>query len=160
MLSKILSKSSCAKCRVCCVFDKYDVWETPVINDALRGKIEKSYPEQKFVSKGEKSSLFIMEPAADGLFYCPMLTETGCALGDEKPFDCRIWPFRIMRVGGLRAITLSPVCESVFSLPMKEIFDFAKELAPKVFAYADENPDIVKDYEEGYPIILTERNSK
>ncbi|MFR2154515.1 MAG: hypothetical protein ACLS48_07625 [[Eubacterium] siraeum] len=29
MLTEILSREACAKCRVCCVFDKDDIWEIP-----------------------------------------------------------------------------------------------------------------------------------
>ncbi len=160
MLTEILSRETCAKCRICCTFDKYDIWETPVITKELKEKIEKDFSDVKFIEKGH-SYLFRMENADEnGIFYCPVLTEKGCALGDEKPFDCRIWPFRIMNFNGTRVISLSPVCESVFSLPVKKIRETAEKLSDTIFSYADKNPDIVKPYDESYPIIISERNSK
>lgn len=160
MLSKILSRETCAECRLCCSFDSYDIWETPVISKSLRAEIEKKFPDVKYIPRGE-SYLFRMEnPDEKGLFYCPMLTDRGCALGNDKPFDCMIWPFRIMNMNGTRVIALSPVCKSVFALPMDILHEFAEEIAPKIFGYADTNPDIVKDYDESYPVLIAERNSK
>lgn len=160
MLEKILSKKTCAECRVCCSFDNYDIWETPVISDKLKSEIEKIRPEQKFVSHGQ-SWLFRMDKAdSDELFYCPMLTETGCILGNKKPFDCNIWPLRVMNLNGSRVISISPVCKSVFELPMVTLREFAEEVAGEIFAYSDENPDIVKEYDENYPILIVRKNSK
>ena len=65
-----------------------------------------------------------------------------------------------MNFEGVRVITLSPVCESVFSLPIKTIRETAEKLSSAIFSYADENPDIVKPYDDSYPIILSERNNK
>ena len=53
MLRNILSPETCAKCRICCIFDKYDVWETPVVSAELYEKIHAARPELKFVSKGD-----------------------------------------------------------------------------------------------------------
>ncbi len=160
MLGKILSKATCADCRVCCSFDNYDLWETPVVSDSVKALAETKIPDVKFVPRGESYLFRMDDPDGDGLYFCPALTETGCILGDEKPFDCKIWPYRIMNLAGVRVITLSPVCESVFALPIKTVVDTARELAPTIFAYADENPDIVKDYIDGHAILIVEKSSK
>lgn len=158
MLSKILSKEECSKCRICCSFDSYDLWETPVINTHLASKILQEYaPKQQFVRKDDHF-LFKMEREPDeDLYYCSVLDhEKGCILGDDKPFDCKIWPLRIMELDGKRVITLSPVCPVVFKKPMDEIMETAKALSEEIFKYADENPGAVKKYLEGYPILVTE----
>lgn len=125
MLKKILSGKTCAECRICCSFDAYDIWETPVINDELKEKILEIKPQQKFITK-DNNYLFRMEEADDGLFYCPMLSEKGCVLGDEKPFDCRIWPFRVMKYEDRLLITISPICPSLFNTPLNDIMEFLK----------------------------------
>ena len=51
MLKKILSGDSCAQCRLCCVFDRYDVWETPVFTEEIRRKILEAKPGTEFISK-------------------------------------------------------------------------------------------------------------
>ena len=61
MLSKILSKEECAKCRICCCFDSYDIWETPYISQTLASKILQEYaPKQEFIKK-ENHFLFKMD---------------------------------------------------------------------------------------------------
>ncbi len=155
MLTEILSRKECANCRVCCVFDKTDVWEMPLITSDLAARLEKDYPEIKLKKTHENAGCKVIDAEFDkkGLCTCPLLTEKGCALGEEKPYDCRIWPFRVMKKGNLLLLTLSPVCESVSSLPVNRISEFAAKIAPKIFEEAERNPEMVKNYEDGYPVF-------
>lgn len=152
-----MTKDECAKCKICCSFDSYDLWETPVITDEIYQRVLELKPEQKF-SDASGTRLFVMEREPDrDLYYCPMLDhKSGCMLKDEKPFDCRIWPLRIMRFEGRRVIVISPVCPTMFSKPLKDLKAVAKKLAPVIFSEADLEPDIVKPYIIGYPILVTE----
>lgn len=153
MLKEILSGESCASCRLCCVFDRDDCWEMPLVTPESAAEITDRYPEVKIIPAGENKlcGIFDSEYDSDGLTRCPMLTESGCKLGDGKPFDCRIWPFRVMRKDGCLLLTLSPVCETVSSLPVSKISDFAAKIADSVFEEAKRNPEMIKDYVEGYP---------
>ncbi len=155
MLSKILSKEECAKCRICCCFDSSDIWEAPVITQSKADEILKDYnSEQKFLNKDDHYILDMKKEADKDLFYCSMLdNQSGCIMKDKKPFDCRIWPFRIMDLNGTNVITLSPVCPVVKTRSLEELSDFAKELAPIVFKEAKVNPQIIKPYINGYPIL-------
>lgn len=161
MLSEILSKSECAKCRICCSFDSYDLWETPVVTDEIKALALEINPKQEF-STASGARLFIMQKEPDeDLYFCPMLDhKTGCKLGDKKPFDCRIWPFRIMDFEGRRVIVISPVCPTVFHKPLDELKSFAKKLAPVIFAEADKTPEMVKKYIVGYPILVVEDKAR
>ncbi len=155
MLKNILKSSDCASCRLCCVFDKYDIWETPVLDDELKNFVSERYPETAFVKKGG-GWIFRMNEAEDGLYYCPMLDpSSGCMLGDGKPFDCRIWPYRIMTLGGHRVISIASICPSMYKKPLSELCEELEKdgLAEKIAAFADARPDIVKPYENGYPIL-------
>ncbi len=155
MLKKILDGKSCAECRLCCVFDRYDVWETPVFTDEIKKKILEKNPHTEFIRK-EGGWIFKADEFDDeGLFSCPALTPKGCMLGDEKPFDCRIWPYRIMEIGGRRAITIASICDELYNRPLSQLVEFLKEgLADDIFAYADAHPEIVKPYFEGYPVLM------
>ena len=161
MLKKILKSESCAKCRLCCVFDRYDVWETPVFTEEIYKLICAEKPDTEFISKDGGFIFKVKELDENELFTCPALTETGCMLGDDKPFDCRIWPFRIMDVGGRRAIAIASICREMYSRPLSELVDFLKKgPADEIFAYADLHPEIVKPYYDGYPVLLFEKESK
>lgn len=155
MLTEILSRSECAECRVCCVFDRSDVWEMPLITPDLAEKLKADYPEIKLKKISEKASCQVTDAEFDGegLCTCPLLTEKGCALGENKPFDCRIWPFRVMKKGNLLLLTLSPVCGSVSSLSVAKVSEFVPEIAPKILEEVKRNPEMVKEYIEGYPIF-------
>lgn len=153
MLKKILSPETCGNCRVCCVFDRSDIWEIPLISPVLYKNISEKHPKLSMIPRGN-SYVFNMKFNDDGLTYCPALSDTGCALGANKPFDCRIWPLRVMKKGENTVITLSPVCEHV-SPNNKTVKELAEELAPTIFEEADKNPDIIKDYIEGYPVLVT-----
>lgn len=159
MLKNILKSSDCASCRICCVFDKYDIWETPVLDNDLKERVSERFPELAFVRKGD-GWLFRMEESGDGLFYCPALDrDSGCILGADKPFDCKIWPYRIMEFGGKRVISIASICPTMFAKPLSELCAELEHdgLAEKIFAFADAHPDIIKPYEDGYPILKAGR---
>lgn len=161
MLKKILNSKTCAECRLCCVFDRYDVWETPIFTEEIKNKILISNPDAEFIRKDNNYIFKVGEINEDQLFSCPALTENGCVLGDEKPFDCRIWPYRIMNVGGKKAITIASICDELYNRPLSQLVGLLKqELADIIFAYANEHPEIVKPYYEGYPVLMFEQEHK
>lgn len=154
MLTKILSRDACAKCRVCCGFTEDDKWEIPLVFSELRERLGGSVP---LVPRGGEY-VFDMSFDGDKIVMCPMARENGCALGDNKPFDCRIWPFRVNDLAGKRVITVSPVCGTVFSLPLSTLTGFLNEdgFADMLFRTAKLHPDMVKPYMDGYPILAVE----
>lgn len=158
MLKKILDGKCCAECRICCIFDSSDVWETPVFTAEIKDKIINYDPSVKFIPKDGGFVLKVEELKDGEIFSCPALTEKGCILGDEKPFDCRIWPYRIMKVGGKRAITIASICGELYNRPLSQLVGFLQDgLAQKIFSYAEEHPEIVKPYEDGYPVLMFEK---
>lgn len=153
MLKKILDQRSCAECRLCCGFDSSDIWEIPVFT----AETAKRMPDTEFTEKNGGFIVKTPELKDEEIFFCPALTDKGCSLGDEKPFDCRIWPFRIMEIGGKRAITIASVCKKLYNRPLSELTAFLEEgLADKIFSYADKHPEIVKPYCTGYPALIFE----
>lgn len=156
MLSKILDKSSCAKCRVCCGFVEDDKWEIPLIFTEMRSAVEQKLGV-KLIPRGNEF-VFDMEFDGDKLVYCPAVSENGCTLGELKPFDCMIWPFRVNWLGERQVITISPVCEAVSDLPLSKITEFvhADGFAKRLFEESRKHPDMVKPYIDGYPIVAVE----
>ena len=152
-LNKILSSESCGKCRVCCGFTKDDIWEIPLVYAENKAQVEEMLGAG-LIPRGNEF-VFDMNFGGGDISYCPAISEHGCTLGELKPFDCAIWPFRVNSLGSARVITVSPVCETVFSLPLKTLSDFVNSggFADSVFAEAEKHPDMVKPYIEGYPIL-------
>ncbi len=156
MLKKILNSDTCKGCRVCCGFDENDKWEIPLIFSEIREKVEDKLG-MRLLPRGNEY-VFDMEFDGDKVVYCPALGENGCTLGELKPFDCLIWPFRVNSLGDYKVITVSPVCGSVSSLPLETLTRFVNEdgFARKLFEAAAEHPDMVKPYINGYPILAVE----
>lgn len=80
---------------------------------------------------------------------CPFLKNgSGCILPPElKPFDCSIWPFRIIRKkDNTLWLVLTPTCREINLIPLEEIKAFAREdlLAP-IKAYVKNHPEIIKE---------------
>lgn len=153
MLKEILSPNSCKSCRMCCVFDRDDVWEIPVFSNEKRTALFEEMPEAAIKPVNGGGFVFEMEFDEEGLAYCPALSENGCTLKESKPFDCKIWPFRVMERGGELFLTLAPLCEAVNGLDEAVLGQFAQKLAPAVFDEAEKNPSIVKPYVDGYKIF-------
>ena len=97
MLRKILSPETCAACRLCCGFDCTDTWEFPVLPQETVEAMHRMGVSPKLVPAGEEQTFAAPPLRGEELFFCPMLCETGCTMGSEKPFDCKVWPFRMMR---------------------------------------------------------------
>ncbi len=161
MLSGILSKEDCSKCKICCEFDDSDLWETPVIYEDGMKSILEINPAQEFLEKdfgGGKLRLLKLHKQDDSLYPCTMLDRTkGCMLGkNNKPFDCKIWPLRVMKKGKKTVIALSPVCPVIAEKPIADVKAVAEDLADEIFAQAKLHPEIVKDYIDCYKILVEE----
>lgn len=160
MLSKILSKEECAACRFCCSFRRQSAWETPLFTKDKVEELKEKYGE--FEVKEYKDSYTLK---LDNLYQtdseeeeapCPFLDdEKGCILSDEdKPFDCKIWPLRVMEKEGRQHIVLTPTCPSVnrSADKLKELV--WEGLGREILQYAGDWPDMVKDYREDFIEIM------
>ncbi|MBQ3714348.1 MAG: hypothetical protein II892_02030 [Fibrobacter sp.] len=158
MLSSILSKSSCAACKFCCSFRRQSLWETPLFPPEVAEKL--SNPNEYGVVGEFRDGQIILggyrtddpEEEVPCTFLDP---HKGCILKPEdKPFDCSIWPLRIMRKDGELVIALTPSCPSIGATPRPELIELVKSgLGEQIFEYAKTHPYIVKEYREGFPVV-------
>ena len=90
---------------------------------------------------------------------CPYLSETGCVLSaDEKPWDCKIWPLRVMKKDGEIVIALTPTCPEINKMEIAEVQKFVEEnLKEDLFSYAEAHPYLVKKYHEGFPVLAVKQ---
>ena len=158
MLSKILSKNSCAACKFCCSFRRQSLWETPLFPPEVVEKLSK--PNEYGVVGEFRDGQIILggyrtddpEEEVPCTFLDP---HKGCILKPEdKPFDCSIWPLRIMDKDGELVIALTPTCPAIGATPRRELIELVKNgLGENIFEYAKTHPYIVKEYKEGFPVI-------
>ncbi len=157
MLEKILKQETCANCRFCCQFDCTDLWELPVLPEETAKAVQRLRPAVQLVDVGTEQTF--AAPALEGetLFSCPMLGEHGCCMGKDKPFDCKIWPFRMMLdKEGVCRIAVSEFCHGMEAYTDQELREFLQQggLAETILDYAETHPSHKKPYAEEYRFIL------
>lgn len=163
MLSEILSKKTCAKCKFCCSFRRKSLWETPLFSDEAMQKL--SQPNEYGVvanfrdRRTQLENLYRTEDPEEEVPCTFLDPQQGCILkGEDKPFDCSIWPLRVMDKDGKLVIALTPTCPSIGAEPSEKLIKIvANGLGQKIFEYAKKNPYIVKQYRDNYPIITEQQ---
>jgi len=172
MLSKVLKKETCAGCKFCCSFRRGSLWETPSFPLDTVEKLEKTggcHSDGKSVSfeiEKNKNGVYgkmdlipnYQTNEADEEVACFFLDRNkGCVLSDEdKPFDCKIWPLRIMEKDAQWVIALTPTCPAVNKAGIEKVKALVeRELGQTIYSYAKANPFIVKQYKTGFPILKT-----
>ena len=170
MLSSILSKTSCAACKFCCSFRRQSLWETPLFPPEVAEKLSR---ENEYGVVGEFAQVgrdgqnvqdacrLVLEnnyrtDDPEEEVPCTFLDpQKGCILkGEDKPFDCCIWPLRIMDKDGKLVIVLTPTCPAIGATPDKALVDLVQGgLGERIFDYVKTHPYIIKEYREGFPIV-------
>ena len=168
MLSSLLTKKRCAACKFCCSFRRQSLWETPLFPPEVVEKL--SLPNEYGVvgvfrtvddPQNSCAGRLVLENnyrTADPEEEVPctfLNPQNGCVLKPEdKPFDCSIWPLRIMNKDGELVIALTPTCPSIGAVPNQALNELVKNgLGEKILAYAKAHPYIIKEYRADFPII-------
>jgi len=131
MIQELLSPRDCAECRGCCIFAAHELWEAP--ETALPLKPHGEY------------------------FACRHLSESGCSLGESKPADCAMYPFRVMTFEERKVIALSRFCKAVNALPLSQLTAFA-DANTQAFLDCEDCGALVKDYNHEYVILKVLEN--
>ena len=176
MLSSILKKSDCAACKFCCSFRRTSLWETPIFSKEDVEKLIALYPNAKFRPLNKTS--FTIDISSnyktqnpDEEAPCPFLNPNeGCILPSElKPFDCKIWPLRVVSLPSedeksetadctentKLAVALTPTCPAINKIPEEQVQNLVTSgLGKTILEYAKEHPDIIKEYSEFLSKIL------
>ncbi len=152
MLSKVLKKETCANCRICCEFEKADEWEIPVINENLKDWLEEKGVKTININGCVKYDL---EFEGNETKFCPFHSkQIGCTLDKEnKPFDCKIWPVRIMNNNGKKVLAVAKLCPNFKDDKSKLINLVNEELEEKIKDYIAKNPYLINDLKEDYQVI-------
>ena len=167
MLSKVLKRAACAECKFCCSFRRQSLWETPLFPMETVEKLEREgYHFIKCMEGDARYGRMDLEGCyrtedSEEEARCSFLdAERGCILPDEdKPFDCKIWPLRIMRKpDGELAIALTPTCPEISRQPLAVMEELVRSgLGEKIYAYAAEHPFIIKEYRKEFPVLMTRK---
>ncbi|MBR4224040.1 MAG: hypothetical protein IKR73_04460 [Oscillospiraceae bacterium] len=118
---RYLTEDDCAKCRECCVFDRYDVYDTPLITEEDAQRIRLIYSDIRFTPRpcgdcGQDAYIFDMICDGD-VRICPALGSNGCILDGCRPLDCVLYPYMIVGIGQRRYAAVSDLCPVYRKLP-------------------------------------------
>lgn len=154
MLSKILKTEDCKCCKKCCKFFLDEDWDIPLLTESEKNLHE--FNPNIVYSHSKLWKINILGLNNEIKTSCPFLDESiGCILSDNKPFECKIWPFHIMkRNGNELLITLSKECPIINKCDKEKIIAIAIDNKDKLFKVAFEYPEILKHFSDDYEIIL------
>jgi Fe-S-cluster containining protein len=161
MLGKVLKKETCAECRFCCSFRRCSLWETPLFPMETVEKIENKKFVRRTVGGADCGQMDLNykyktdDPQEEAA--CEFLDpQKGCTLSaDDKPFDCKIWPLRIMRKDGRLVIALTPTCPAINEVGEQRMRELVHDgLGTTIRDYAAAHPFIIKDYKDGFLVLM------
>lgn len=157
MLTGIFTPEDCAACKLCCNFRKCSAWETPSLEDELIYLLqEEAVPLYK---RADGSTTFYLHFCTDSEIEtanCPMLNpDAGCTLPRElRPFECRIWPLRLMKRGSSLVIGLYKNCPALKGDTFERLKQYATgDLLQELLHYAQRHPKSVRELDDAYTII-------
>jgi len=154
MLSKILKAEDCKRCKKCCNFFLSEDWDIPLFTES---EMNLNIINSNIVFYRSKLwKIRILGLNNEKRTPCPFLDEsTGCILKDNKPFECKIWPFQIMKSNKSKSlIALSKECPIINMYGKDELIAIAQENKDVLFKVAREYPEILKNFNNDYEVIL------
>lgn len=156
MIKEMLSPGECARCRECCVFEAGEAFALPVITDRVRDICRREFPLVRFAERPGGGYMFDIRSYADenGLCPCPVLTPKGCALGDEKPFECSIFPLRVCSDGDSVYIVLDSACHVMAQKDTDMIKDYLRGGAGERIVKRAGDSGCIRTFSPMYATIL------
>lgn len=161
MLSKFITKEDCAACGFCCSFRRCSLWETPVFTEENIEAIPQQDCLNTFVKDNiiygtyDLSSKYLTSDSEEEV-PCPFLNPNkGCTLNVQaKPWDCSIWPLRVMKKDNLTVIALTPTCPTMNKRDINDLREFVNNnLREQLIDYANKHPYLIKEYRDDFIII-------
>lgn len=154
----ILNVEDCQACRRCCRFDPDEMEDAPTFNDKQKERAMRDFAEAdiRFQQRGKLWQIMLQKIPGQEKYICPVFDAASarCRVYDYDIFDCRTWPYYIMRKDGRIVMTLSPDCPVVNEKDREMLVRFAKEtIGPRMIEAVKQNPDLITDY-HGNAIIL------
>ncbi len=153
-MKSVLDKEACARCRICCSFVNADVWEAPAFNEKEyniianhrkinSGVFEKICDEYRAVYHFENEKEILLCPCLD--------EEKGCVMGDDKPFECKLWPIRVFEIEGEIRIGVSKLCpEFLEETEQKLRILMGEGIMDRITEEIEKNPSVVREYTDEY----------
>ncbi len=158
MLEEILSPKDCARCGFCCSFRRQSLNLTPNFAKETIDEIKKRYPEARFKERPDGAVTIDIDDCyrtddSNEEALCPF-NRKGCILPDDlKPFDCKLWPFRLMKKEDSLLLALVPSCPHIKKDDPAVFEKTASAVAKAAKEYAKDHPEIIIDHRPDYEVV-------
>ncbi|MDD4909157.1 MAG: phosphatidylglycerol lysyltransferase domain-containing protein [Candidatus Omnitrophica bacterium] len=127
-LQQFVPNDVCLSCRVCCRFaDKESVFRPSLLKEDKEGL-------------REQESRIALKECSDGLYCCEFFDKEGnrCSVYDLRPFECRIYPFVIVRHNGRAYLGIDSNCPyAEENRRSGKLLEYAEYLRDHLLARAD-----------------------
>ena len=157
MLKNVLSREDCAKCRFCCSFRRQSLGLTPCFAKETVAEIRRLFSDARFKTLPNGATTididdkYLTDDSQEEAL-CPF-NRKGCILPAHlKPFDCELWPFRLMKRGDELTLALVPTCPWI-EKDAPKLKAAALAIAETAAQYARVHPEIVIDYRPDYQFV-------
>lgn len=161
MLTHLFTPDQCARCKLCCNFHRSTAWETPSLEPQTAERLSAAGVPLRRREDGSRTFglHFCSEDPAETAD-CPMLDPSaGCTMPrEERPFECRIWPLRLMKGAHGLSLGLYVGCPALTDdVRAKLTAEATGSLLPALRAYAEQHPASVRPEDPAYTIIWREK---
>ena len=157
MLTGIFTPTACAECKLCCNFHRSSAWETPALqSEQVFLMHEMCIPLDKRMDGTTSFYLHFTSNDENEVANCPLLDPcSGCILPrEQRPFECRIWPVRIMRDKSTLVVGIYEQCPALANDGFEKLKNHTLEnLLPQILDYARREPNAVREYNSAYKVI-------
>lgn len=158
MLTSIFSPQQCSTCKLCCNFHRSSSWETPFLEPDLVRQLQVFHVELLKRPDGSFTFKLPFQTNSDSeSANCPMLDpSSGCRLPrEQRPFECRIWPLRVMRLeSGSAVLGCYEACPALDAATFAKLTDFAHvSLRQLIVDHAARFPQTIRSYHPHYRIL-------
>jgi hypothetical protein len=153
LLNGIVTTADCMCCKMCCIFHDDDKIDAPLFTEAQRDEVSESEYGVKVTFSERDNNMWQVDliDRGDGSYVCPLLEQQyhTCNAREVDCFDCRTWPFYVMRkVDGQTVLTVSLDCPVVgprLQSPGVQT-QISQNLIPYMIRYASQNPGVVAEF--------------
>lgn len=154
MLDGIVETADCQQCGLCCTFHDDDKVDAPLFTEEQRRQVETApYGQEVTFTRQNDMWQVDLTAQAEGLYACPLLDQATrmCNAREIDNFDCRAWPFYIMRKeDGETLLTLSPDCPAAVARYQNPVIEgiIGRKVLPLMIKHVSVNPGLIAPYRE------------
>ncbi|MBU1998509.1 MAG: YkgJ family cysteine cluster protein [Candidatus Omnitrophota bacterium] len=152
---QLIESEYCLRCKGCCRFSQPDsVWLPCLLDEEVLGLIDKADLPVVLISADKKIQP-VPSPEGEG-YICPLLDPgtNKCRIYNQRPFECRLYPFLINLRKKKVLLTLDLNCpyvrENLASPGLKEYTDYIIDFLndPDQIKTLRDNPWLLQAYED------------